>query len=297
MSGESKMLPHQTQGLRAHVEVVAVRAEEVLAFALATGDENPRFVDVSHTDFAAPPVFTARYFNPLYSKVLSAAGADFTRLVFGEMDYRYHRSIRVGARVLAEAQVTDLEEKESGQLLRVQVRATDAGGDLLVEGVASFFVRARRKKGEPKKKTPPMEVEGRDEVFALELKTHEEQPALFAKAANDPNPIHLYEGVAQAAGLGGVIMHGLCVMACCGRAVLSELCENDPEQLVRLAVRFSKPAHPGKALTMRVFSPQITDTSKRFTFIAENDAGQPVITDGVAETRVRAVRRSLDARP
>lgn len=284
MSDAKMMVAEQAVGQLVRADAAEVLAEEILAFAEATSDDNPRFVESSRPDFAAPPVFTARYFNPLYLKVLNGAGADFSRLVFGEMDYRYHQPITVGAKIVAEVETTELEEKESGQLLRAQARAVHAETQqLLVQGVANFFVRAPKKPGAKKSKSAPAEEGKPKEAFSVELMTREDQPRLFAEIARDPNPIHLDERIARAAGLGGVIMHGLCTMAFCGRAVVNGICEGDPTRLARLSVRFSKPARPGQPLTIRVF--EGAEEANKFTFIAENEAGQPVITGGVAETR------------
>lgn len=279
------MVPEKAVGQRAKSDPVVVTAEEILAFAEATSDDNPRFCDPGREDLIAPPIYTARYLNPLYLKILSMAGANFARVVFGEMDYRYHRPISAGQRVVAEIETTALEDKASGQLLRARgVLKSADDGELLVEGLPSFFVRGERKGPKAAKPEPPPLPA---EAFVVQLETREDQPTLFAKIANDPNPIHLDDRLAKAAGLGGVIMHGLCSMAFCGRAVLDRLCEGDPSRLERLAVRFSKPARPGKPLTIRVFEPAPGEASGTYRFIAENDAGLPVITGGVAETLSR----------
>ena len=59
-------------------------------------------------------------------------------------------------------------------------------------------------------------------------------------------PIHLDDDFAKAMGLPGIIIHGLCTMAFCGRAVVGEFCPDDPTRLKRFAVRFAKIVQPSE---------------------------------------------------
>jgi acyl dehydratase len=101
----------------------------------------------------------------------------------------------------------------------------------------------------------------------------------YATASGDHNAFHLDDEVARAAGLPGIIVHGLCLMAFAGRAVLAARELEDPAAIRRLAVRFSRPMTPGEALTTRVLRPE--DGAVRFD--ATNGAGEIVLKDGLAE--------------
>jgi acyl dehydratase len=61
----------------------------------------------------------------------------------------------------------------------------------------------------------------------------------YAGASGDTNPIHWSDRVATAAGLPGVIAHGMLTMALAGR-LLTEW-TGDPGAIVELAVRFARP--------------------------------------------------------
>ncbi len=61
----------------------------------------------------------------------------------------------------------------------------------------------------------------------------------YAGASGDFNPIHWDEHAAKAAGLPGVLAHGMLAMALAGR-VLTDWLE-DPGQIVDFRVRFAKP--------------------------------------------------------
>lgn len=71
------------------------------------------------------------------------------------------------------------------------------------------------------------------------------QLALFAGASGDHNPIHLDEGEAKSAGLPGVIVHGMLMMAMLGQM----LTEWVPQARVRkFSNRFAAMAVPGDTI-------------------------------------------------
>jgi acyl dehydratase len=266
-------------------DAVELSAEEMLAFAEATSDDNPRFAREAHEqgELIAPPLFPVRFFNPMFFQVFAdpTVKMDFSRLLFGEMELSFHGVLRPGETIVPEAETLTLQDKETGQLLRVGV-GLRVDGELRCSGVASFFVRWKHRTRIQRLKLPSQAQVLGHEGFASALPIRDDQAQLFAAAANDPNPLHLDDSFAKRAGLPGVILHGLCSMAFCGRAVLRGLCDDDPARLERLKVRFSKPARPGQTLTVRGFAPRCDDGHALHPFIAVTDAGDQVISGGEA---------------
>src|SRR4029077_15077946 len=107
-----------------------------------------------------------------------------------------------------------------------------------------------------------------------------DQTFRYAEASGDPLPIHLDDAAARAVGLPGIIIHGLCTMAFCGRAVVDSVAGGDPARLARLAVKFSRPVLPGQQITVRIYA-----DGGAFGFEALNTEGQAVVKDGRAELR------------
>jgi acyl dehydratase len=105
-----------------------------------------------------------------------------------------------------------------------------------------------------------------------------DQTQRYSAASGDPMPIHLDDAFAKAMGLPGIIVHGLCTMAFCGRAVVGEYCEEDPTRLKRFAVRFSKIVQPSEKVTTAMW-----DTDGRIAFETTSDNGNVAIKDGLAE--------------
>ena len=92
-------------------------------------------------------------------------------------------------------------------------------------------------------------------------------------------PIHLDDDFAKAMGLPGIIVHGLCTMAFCSRAVIQTACPDDPARLKRLAVRFSKIVQPTRRSPTRCG----TAATGRVAFETVSSNGNVAIKDGLAE--------------
>jgi acyl dehydratase len=75
------------------------------------------------------------------------------------------------------------------------------------------------------------------------------QAALIYRLSGDDNPLHADIGVAQSAGFGRPILHGLCTFGMAGHAALRTLCAYDPARLKTLTLKFSAPFYPGETLT------------------------------------------------
>jgi acyl dehydratase len=100
----------------------------------------------------------------------------------------------------------------------------------------------------------------------------------YAEASGDRNRIHLDDAFARQAGLPGVIVHGMCLLAIASRAVLEGVAGGDPARLRSLAVRFARPVRPGSRLVTRVWR---TPEGARFDCLGSDEL--PVLRDGRAE--------------
>ena len=70
----------------------------------------------------------------------------------------------------------------------------------------------------------------------------------YAGASGDFNPIHTVEPFAEAAGLGGVIAHGMLIMGFVGQAI-GQWFSND--QLLKFNSRFKAMTRPGEKITVQ----------------------------------------------
>jgi acyl dehydratase len=110
----------------------------------------------------------------------------------------------------------------------------------------------------------------------------EDQPLRYAHASGDFNPIHLDPKAAQQLGMPGIILHGMCAVAMCCRAVMDTVTDGHPDRLSRVAVRFLRPVFPGSNIEVSVYELESTANRLRYGFIAKSN-NRIVMNDGRME--------------
>jgi acyl dehydratase len=266
-----------------------VTREEAVAYARATNDSNPRYGEVAPPMFAVflemPPLMDA-----VKDPVVIGDPKRFLRLLHGEHDLRWHGPIVPGRTYTTTCSVQSMEEKSSGEVITLRLETKDEG-KLVVETTSTMFIRAEKtaeKTGDkPAEAKPAAEAKkaepARTLAFAADERVAADQSLRYADASGDHNPIHKDPEVAKKAGLPGIILHGLCSMAFCQKAVIDALGGGDPSKLRRLKVRFAKPVLMGQTLQIsgwRGDAPAIP--AGLVAFEAKVD-GAVVIKDGLAE--------------
>ena len=226
-----------------------VTAEQTKAYAESYNDDNSYFLDESREGgIFGPPLFGVVYAAPGIGSVLfdGELNADMMRLVHGEQDMHFLKLVKPGDVIHTTAKVTSMEEKSSGEFFETDVDSVDQNGDPVLHCRLGFFIRGDKKGA----KKPPAEAPARPPVaYTQNMKVTEDQTYRYAEASGDHNPIHVDESFAKMAGLGGIILQGLCTMAFTSKAVIDEVLQGDPTRLKRLKVRFSKPVRPGNTVT------------------------------------------------
>jgi acyl dehydratase/putative sterol carrier protein len=244
------------------------------AYAAATDDRNDAYRGPAAI---APPMYHVRPFIGLMLKLATdpALELDILRLVHAEHDMTFHRVLRHGDVLQLRGTLQSVDEKSSGRLVRYGLVGF-VDGQKAVEGTTSYFVRAKQRKDEPKRPEAEPEPPPTPDLVVAQVVT-DDQATRYAKASGDENPIHVDPATAMAAGLPGVILHGLCTMAFAARDLVDRLGGGDPARLRRLSVRFAKPVLPGQTLTLKVWG-----TSGEVRFVTENADRQVVIANGLA---------------
>jgi acyl dehydratase len=260
---------------------MSVRRESLGAYARATDETAAPALDgtVATPVFAIVPVW-----DVLQEAARSVAPEEARpRVVHGDQDIRISIPIQPGMTVRSRAAAVGVHVKESGTTVVLKTESRDAEDRLLNEQYVTEFYRGVSGGTGGGEEAPdhrmPQEVAGADSVAAPTYPVAEDQTRRYADASGDHNAFHLDNEVARAAGLPGIIVHGLCLMAFAGRAVLASEGIEDPAAIRRLAVRFSRPMAPGDALTTRIRAPE----GSAVRFDAVDGAGEVVLKDGLAE--------------
>ena len=255
--------------------------EGIAAYAKATDDE----AALALGGRVAPPVFSI---VPVWDVLQEAAramapGEEIRRqVVHGDQDFLISTPIEAGMELRARAAVIGVHPKGSGTTVVIKTETRDGEGRPLNEGYVTEFYRdivADDGRGEaaPDHRMPA-ELAESEPAAEITYPLASDQTARYAEASGDDNPIHLDPEVAKAAGLPGIVVHGLCLMAFAGRAVLESQGVESPASVRRLATRFSRPVGPGDRLTTRIWK-----GTTAIAFEALDGSGAVVLKDGLAE--------------
>ncbi|HET6290457.1 MAG TPA: MaoC/PaaZ C-terminal domain-containing protein [Amycolatopsis sp.] len=257
-----------------------VTRERLIEYAKATNDPIPAHLagDVASPVFAIVPVFES-----LMEPALEVVPVGlFGRIVHGEQEFRFHRPIRPGDKLVSRARMTGYEGLSNGTRGTIHLECRTEDGDLVNEQYVTLFVRGFDT-GETRGELGPehkFEDGLRSRAPAAKVSQHvdDDQTYRYAPAAGDPMPIHLDEEVAKDSGLPGIIAHGLCTMAFTSWALLTEVAGSDVDRLKRFAVRFAKPVLPGQDLTTSIWN------AGGGSYAFETTVGETVVLkDGLAE--------------
>jgi acyl dehydratase len=264
-----------------HPHRFEVTKERVIAYAEATNDEHPKH----RSGELAPPVFAVVPVFEVVSQPVMAIvpGEVLMRVVHGEQDFRFHRPIVPGDKLVSRAAAVGVHGRSSGVVLVAKaVTETEAGEPVVEQYMTSFFRGAQldvHEGEEPTEHAFDEALRSQEPLASVEHAYDPDQTQRYSQASGDPMPIHLDDDFARAMGLPGIIVHGLCTMAFTSRAVIAACCADDPSRLKRLAVRFAKIVQPSETVTTSLWDAG----GGRIAFETVSSNGNVAIKDGLAE--------------
>ncbi len=274
-------LPLDKLGTRYETRTATIDVDRARAYAAATNDPNPAYL----TGLLAPPVFAV---VPTWDAMMVALhdvvpAADQVAMLHAEQDMHFQAPLVPGRPLVTFAEAYGLRSGRMGTRFTMRVVSSYDDGTPVIEQFATMLIRGVEA-GDDAGPTPP------SHAFPPEAKAAKlasvagsvdpDQAVRYASASGDANPIHVDDDAARAVGLPGVILHGMCTMALCGRDVVDELAGGDPTRLRRLAVRFYRPVFPGNDLVTTMY-----DAGDGIIAFEASSAGKVVVRDGRAELR------------
>ena len=275
-------LPLEKVGVPYPERTAALDADQARAYADATNDPNPAYQSGKY----APPVAGA---VPAWDSLAEAMDdlippESRPMVVHSSQDMRFSEPLVPGRLLRTTAEAYSVRTGGTGSRLCVRLTSRLESGDPVLDQYATVFIRGLRAEGNAGPEPPRHSLPASARLGApqeMVLHVDDDQTWRYREASGDQNAIHVDDEAARRAGLPGIIVHGLCTMAMCCRAVVEILAGDDPSRLRRLAVRFSRPVFPGTDLTVRVWEAQ-TDAGPVGVFEAVSD-GNVVVKDGLAE--------------
>lgn len=219
-----------------------VCAEKVHEFVVATSDEPARWQEV------APPGFAAALLFVVAPKLLEDPALEGA-VVHGDQGFTWHAPLEVEADLIVTGTVGRVRHRGDSGFVSFQLTAT-ANGQAVVEGTSTFLIGKVSDDAIAERPEVGVDVQGafdppnagppaRRSVSRAGL-------VRYAAATRDWNPIHWDHDAGVAAGLGGIVVHGLlqsawlCQVASAARS----------EVLASARFRYRAPLHPGVTATI-----------------------------------------------
>jgi len=198
---------------------------------------------------------------------------DWVKLLHGEHYYEILSPLPVEGKLTAKHRVVAVQDKGEGKgaVVTYLKEIFDESGKLLANIEQSNFLRGDGgcgSFGEPPAERPL--VPEREPDVTYEIKTSR-RAALIYRLSGDYNPVHADPEVARkGGGFREPWLAGMCSMGMATRAAITTFCDNDPDRIKSMYVRFKNVAYPGETM--------------RYEFYR---------TDDGAQFRVRCVERDV----
>lgn len=255
-----------------------ISADEIEAYAVASGDSNPRYC--KGTDQVASPIFPVVPGFPLIGAVTTDRELNVENplmILHGEEEIVHHRPMRPGESLVFTPSLESVEDKGRNGRFVVRIDATTAEGETVNEQRATIVVRGAgsgaEQPGVPKEPAPDRGTP----TVTFASRVADDMPTRYSVAGGDHNPIHLDDAVAKMVGLPGVINHGLGTLSLVTGGLVEHLAGSDPARVRRIKVRFTDVVFPGSELTTSVW-----DSSGGHQFETVRPDGK-VVMQGVFE--------------
>ena len=194
-------------------------------------------------------------------------GINYRMLLHAEQALTMHKPLPPEGTVISETSIDEIYDKGAakGAIMYMTRKLFEAStGDLLVTMGTVSFLRADggfggKSEGQPKPRAVPSD-RAPDRKASLLPSLNQ---ALIYRLSGDYNPLHIDPEIAGVAGFDRPILHGLCGYGMVGRALIKELCGDDPSRLRRLDLRFTSPVFPGEPLHVDIWHQDKGDASFR----------------------------------
>lgn len=180
---------------------------------------------------------------------------DWVRLLNGQVGFTIHRQLPPEGTVKSSSRIVAVDDKgkDKGAAVFTEKQLTDMDGVPYATIQQAVFLRGDGGYGgfgiapEP---PAPVVGEAPDHVMEVDVARN---AALIYRLTGDLNPVHSHPAIARQAGFREPIVHGMCSLGMACRVALRMVCENRPEQLRSMSVRFASPVYPGERLRFEFF--------------------------------------------
>lgn len=209
--------------------------EKVAEFVDITSDDPDRWIENAPPGWAAAALFAVA---PL---LLTDESVRASSVIHGEQRFTWLRPIMVESDLEVLGTVSRVRERGGVWFLTFDLTVSDSEGDLLT-GSSSFLASGTTSPAAAPSESPEV---GPQEAESGELVASRTDLIRYAAATRDWNPIHWDHRSAVAAGLPGIVVHGLLQSAWLLRSVLAD--SEGPAPVAAARFRYRAPLLAGRA--------------------------------------------------
>ncbi len=182
--------------------------EKVADFVEASADDPAKWVST------APPGFAGALLFAVAPALL--ADPDLAThshgVIHGDQSFRWHRPLTYGSELSVLGRVSKLRERGGVAFLGFSMEVSDSG-DMVCEGESTFVLSGAESaaSGHAERDEPAPDAGSTGDVYGTVISRSATRRDLvkYAGASRDFNPLHWDHDTAVAAGLPGVVVHGL----------------------------------------------------------------------------------------
>ncbi|MBX3707071.1 MAG: MaoC/PaaZ C-terminal domain-containing protein [Pseudomonadales bacterium] len=238
----AKALSPDMVGTEFEPTTVSWNEKDVMLYALGVGARPSRDLDFIYEGRGPKvlPTFAVIPGMRAMGSINKVVELPIARMLHGEQGITLHRPLPPSGELTMTSRISEIWDKGKAAVIGVTADFSDADGIVFSTHSTLFWIGgggfggqsgpSTRDLNQPPDRAPDHEV--RDV-------TREEQGAIY-RLSGDRVALHIDPEFAGKAGYDKPFMHGLCTYGFVGRAVLHELCGNDPANFVSLEGRFSE---------------------------------------------------------
>lgn len=261
--------------------------KDLVLYALGVGAGFDELDYVYEKRLKAIPTFATLRTYDFLTDFFAASGVDLAGIVHGEHELVVHSPIPAGgARLASEGRIRAIYDKgpRKGALVVAEVETDHEDGHKLYTNVVTLFARLDGGFGGDPGPREAFEMPEGEPDFEEMAHPSSDQPLIY-RLSGDTFALHVDAEFARASGFEGPIMHGLCTLGFACRAVVKHLFPGEPERLVRLRNRFSRPLYPGRPIKTQIWRAEDggDGVSRAFWRTVDVETGKAVIDRGVVE--------------
>lgn len=217
------------------------------------GEADLRYV--LETDQQSVPSMSAILAYPGFWFADPSLEIDWVRLLNGQVAFTIHRPLPPEGTVKSTSRVVAVDDKgkDKGAAVFLEKVLTDTEEVPYATIRQAVFLRGDGGQGGfgvPPDVPPAVAGDSPDHALELDVARN---AALIYRLSGDLNPVHSHPAIARQAGFREPIMHGMCSLGMACRAALRLLCEDTPERLKSMSIRFASPVYPGERLRFEFF--------------------------------------------